>query len=284
MISFRQSKAVLCVAALSGLLASCGPGANTAAQLDPATLAGLAGHDRTRLLVPARTPPLIAGTEQEILDVATVARRLTPERLAATRGSRMVEVAALPWLRSAPEGMKFLSAAAPKALARGAPDNACPVAAISSKGAETAEQAAISALSNCLAELKGAPDCGCQLMAVDQVVLAPRADLSFAPSVTATLISDAGATRLVADRRGESPAGEVTLRDATGPFGVLFLKGGDAEMTLTARPGEVFMGRRIKFGYRRGRIAERLVLTSQTGDQFTLLIGVEYRDIQKSES
>ncbi|MGB0508029.1 MAG: hypothetical protein ACPGGK_17715 [Pikeienuella sp.] len=215
--------------------------------------------------------------------MATVARRLTPERLASARGSRMIEVAALPWLRSAPEGMAFLSAAAPKALARGAPDSSCPVAKISKPYAKTAEEAAISALSQCVAALSNTSNCGCQLIAMDSVVLAPRTDLSFAPSVTATLINGEASTRLVADQRSENADGEVTLRHASGYYGVIQLSNDQAEMTLAAQPGKVFTGHREKFGYRRGRVAERLVLTSQSGEKLTVLIGVEYRDVSKSE-
>jgi hypothetical protein len=284
LISVDRFTPVIVAIVVVGWLSACTSPPQLSDERTPATLTGLSKGDQARLLVPARAPPLIAFTDAEIRSVATVARRLTPERLATARGSRFVEVAALPWLRSSPEGIAFLKAKGPRALARGAPDSACPVAAISSPAVQTAEDAAISALSNCVAALKGVPDCGCQLIALNEVVLALRADLSFAPSVSATLISGGGdATRLVADRRSDNAIGEVTLRLVSGLFGVVHLANETAEMTLAERPGEVFTGVREKFGYRRGRIAERLVLTSQNGDEFTLLIGVEYRDISKTE-
>jgi hypothetical protein len=68
------------------------------------------------------------------------------------------------------------------------------------------------------------------------------------------------------------------LRNASGAVAVLGLKGGDAELRLRSAPTVIWRGPREFFGYRRGRLSERMVLTSDDGKIIRLLIGVENRD------
>jgi hypothetical protein len=160
----------------------------------------------------------------------------------------------------------------------------CPAAAASEEAAVTRRDAAASSLGSCLTQLRaqGAdPACGCRLIAIDTALLAPQSDFSFAPVVSALLIDDdTRAERMVAEAIAADVNAElVLLRDTVGERGRILLTGDTAEVLLTGEPARVLNGTRERFGYRRGRIAERLRLMDSDGKRVTLLIGVEMRDV-----
>ncbi|MEO1612090.1 MAG: hypothetical protein AAFU55_07020, partial [Pseudomonadota bacterium] len=71
----------------------------------------------------------------------------------------------------------------------------------------------------------------------------------------------------------------VVLRDLTGEVGRAVLSGDRARLSLRDEPERVFAGPRNRFGYRRGRMAERLELADDAGGRLNVLIGVERRDV-----
>ncbi|MEM7271355.1 MAG: hypothetical protein AAF401_19135 [Pseudomonadota bacterium] len=229
-------------------------------------------------------PPRIVVTEAADLPRAgEAARRVFTGRFARTRGLRFLEISALPWLRSSPEGAAFVALGAPRAVARGTPAEFCPAAGVSSPGATDAAGASREALNTCIAQLRtrGAdPDCGCRLMAVNDAVLAPRDNFAFAPGVAARVLDGEGrsAGLLVAESR-PTPEGErVKLLSPQGDVAILLLSGNDAELVLVDQPETIWRGTRRAFGYRRGRLAERVELQSESGERMSVLIGVERRD------
>lgn len=240
--------------------------------------------DRGRM-ISAPVPPRVAARTPDALEAAAAAAgAISPESLAGRRGARAIEVAEIPFLRAAPDGAAFLSGSAHRALARGAPPHMCPAtgAAI---GAATAADAARDALDDCFAALRrrgAAASCGCQVIALDAMLLDRRDAFAHAPGVSAHLVGPASRPRaLVAEALPpEGDAARALLRDASGVFGQLTLTDETAEMRLVAAPETQWSGMREMFGYRRGRIAERIRFTAPDGRRATLLIGVERRDAE----
>lgn len=271
-----QVTAVLLVAAVT---VACAPKTPS----DP-RLSGPSVVDLTRMASAPGAPRIAARSEAEIPGAAQSAVRYLSERLPGARGLRLLEISAIPYLRRSPEGAAFLKQTFPRALARGTPSQICPAAATSAPGAGSSTLAAQDALGQCLAALSARgsdASCGCRLLALDNALVAPRRDFVFAPGVTAFMIrSQTGAAeRLIAESEPAGEAGEsVILRNAAGVVGTLALNGEMAEMRLTAAPDVIWRGKRRLFGYRRGRLSERMVLTSDDGRTIRLLIGVENRD------
>lgn len=118
-------------------------------------------------------------------------------------------------------------------------------------------------------------------MALDNALIAPREAFVFAPGVTTFLIRDGSgaAERLIAESEPTQNGGEsVLLRSAASVIGTLELDGESAELKLASDPDIVWRGKRRLFGYRRGRLSERISFRSEGGQSIRLLIGVENRD------
>ncbi|QIE57663.1 hypothetical protein G5B40_20740 [Pikeienuella piscinae] len=246
-------------------------------------LSGPSAGDLMRFAAAPFPPVLAAADVAGVPAAAAGASTASASRVAALPRARMVEISAIPWLRASPEGAAFLSSAFPRALARGAPAENCPAAAFSTQGGapfSSRTEAAASALDACLDILarRAAPkSCSCRLMAVDDVLLAPQGDFTFAPVVSALMIAPDGHRRLVAEALHPVDGAElVSLRDLEGEVARVALLGDQAELLLA--DGARFSGRREPFGYRRGRLAERLVLSNASGEEMTVLLGVEARD------
>jgi len=264
---------------LLGVMTACAP----QTPQDP-RLSGPSEVDLTRMASAPGAPRLTAHSQSETAAAAGFAMRYLGERLPEARGLRLLEISAIPFLRRSPEGATFLRRPLPRALARGTPPQTCPAAAASSPTAANSALAAEDALTQCLdvLALRGADaSCGCRLLAVDNALVAPRRDFTFAPGVTAFLIrpGTGAAERLIAESELTSAGGEmVVLRNAAGVVAALALKGDTAEMRLAATPEVIWRGARRMFGYRRGRLSERMVLTTADAQTIRLLIGVENRD------
>ncbi|MEM7546540.1 MAG: hypothetical protein AAF367_13470 [Pseudomonadota bacterium] len=247
------------------------------------TLNGPSAADLLTIGAAPLPPRLVAADVGDVNEISASAAALSAEQLAQRRGFRQIQISAIPYLRASPAGATFLSRTFPRALSRGEPASACPASMASSADVLTTRAAARDALGGCLAQLttRGADSsCGCRLIAVNDFLLAPQADFTFAPSVSALLIRpDGSAERIVAESlRPDGDTELVSLRDVRGEIGRLVLSGERAAMQLLI-PAEVSLtGERTIFGYRRGRLAERVTLTTPTGDLYKLLIGVELRD------
>ncbi|MGF1659329.1 MAG: hypothetical protein ACFCUS_07850 [Rubrimonas sp.] len=255
----------------------------------------------TGALVALRDPPeLIAATPAQTAAVATQAAALRAAAFgeahgpaggapadAALRASRRIEPQAAPFLYGAALGRRYLEAAAPRALARGAPDARCPAGAVGvAQAPEDHALAARAALEACHDQLRAVgapPECGCALLAIGDALTARLDAFAFAPGVGARLIGAAGlgGRPLVAAERGvegEPDLREVVFRDAGGAVATARLaEDGTAQLALAT--GETFAGRREPRGWRRGRLVERLLLTGEDGDRLIALIGFEPADI-----
>lgn len=266
----------MCVA---GALAGC-----VASIPQETRLSGPSSTDLTHMAGAPGAPKVTARNKAATADAVRTAVRYVTTRLPDARGARRLQISEIPYLRRSPEGAAFLSRAFPRALARGAPAERCPAAAVSPEGAATPDDAVSGALAQCFARLeaRGADtSCGCQVLAVDSALVAPRRDFSFAPGVTAFLIRGGGAPaeRIVAESEPTATGGEsVLLRSAAGVLGAVSLSAESAEMRLADDPDILWRGDRRLFGYRRGRLSERIAFTSGDGRSIRLLIGVENRD------
>lgn len=271
-IRFPHVTAILAlIAALSSCAAPRGP--------DDPRLSGPSASDLSRMAAPARPGRLVARNRDEVADIAAAAGRVAEPGASGARRMKFIEISAIPYLRRSTEGAHFLTLPAPRALARGEPPERCPSAAVGQGG--DASGATAAALDACLAHVPEGADCGCRVLAVNNVLTAPNAAFAFAPAVAAHLIwPENGRLRaLVAE--SEPPDGgieRVLLRDAKGEVGRLIMAGRHARLAMAADPGAIIDGAREPFGYRRGRLAERIRFTGPDGQRVTLLIGVERRD------
>ena len=242
--------------------------------------------DSARFAAAPAPPRLAAASRAEVAEAAAGVAHLTAEAALERRGARLIEVSEIPYLRASAVGAGFLAGATPRALARGEPPASCPAAAAAT-GATSRPEAARAALQGCFdrLEARGAsPACGCRIAALDNILLDRRESFAFAPAVSAHLIGQTAADRaptlLVAEALpSEDGAERVLLRDAGGEVGRIVLAGETAALTLAAAPDRRYVGDRRPFGFRRGRIAERLSLTDQDGRRLDVLIGVEERDV-----
>ena len=222
-------------------------------------------------------PPIIAATRPEDLPVALrIAENADPAELSRRESARWVGVDALPFLTSTEAGKRFLSTAAPRALARGMPPESCPAAAVAGGTPDTPRaEVAVQALRVCLGKL--APEragCGCRIVALDDLVTVPREDTAYATGTSARMRSTALGIDLLLVAE-EVAGGGMLLRGLHGPVARL-VNGENDAVTLTFQAnGRRFEGHRIAVGFRRGRIAERIYVVDAEGNRLSLLIGFE---------
>ncbi len=228
-------------------------------------------------MVVLSNPPIIAATRPEDLPVALrIAEKTDPAELSRRESARWVGIDALPFLTSTEAGKRFLSAAAPRALARGMPPETCPAAAVASgtpdtPRAEVAGQALRSCLGKLVPERAG---CGCRIVALDELVTVPREDTTYATGTSARMRSASLGIDLLLVAEVVTD-GSTLLRDLHGPIARL-VNGANDAVTLTFNStGHRFEGYRIPVGFRRGRIAERIYVVDADGNRLSLLIGFE---------
>lgn len=231
-----------------------------------------AGPDRAaqpRLLVLGAPPRVAAATAADLPDAGAIARRSTGPALAGRTDAQWVDADALPYLTGSAAGRDFLNRAAPRALARGAPADRCPTVQVA--GGTDRGDAAARALGQCLAALaQTRPPCGCEVVALDDLVTVPRDEVAYATGTTARLIGPGIDALWVAE---EQPGGRILLRDLVGPVALVTRDPGDgARLDLLRDPGRL-EGFRLGVGFRRGRLAERIYLRDDQGRRFSLLIG-----------
>ncbi|MEO0621169.1 MAG: hypothetical protein AAF183_03000 [Pseudomonadota bacterium] len=172
------------------------------------------------------------------------------------------------WLTGAVEGRAFLSEPFPRAIARGDPAQSCPATGRAT-GPEAAgggrEGTVRLALERCLGALENRrADCGCRLIAFNDILTVPRDEMAYATGITARLIApERGIDAVLVAEDEAAPDGGsagTLLRDLRGPVARLTRDGADgATLTLLA-DGSAIKGTRKAFGYRRGRLAERIRL------------------------
>lgn len=228
-----------------------------------------------RMIVLDRPPIIAAQRPEELVLAARAAEGADPAELIARPSSRWVRVDALPYLTQTEAGRRFLAAAMPRALARGMPAEFCPAAETAAAPGAGRAEAARAALQGCLAGLgPGHEECGCRVVALDQVVTVPREEMVYATGVSARMrVPGLGLDlMLVAE---DAAAGETVLRDLVGPVARIEHGPGDAVTVVFARSDRRFEGFRIPVGFRRGRLAERIYALDGEGTRLSLLIGFE---------
>ena len=120
-------------------------------------------------------------------------------------------------------------------------------------------------------------DCGCQIVALDDMVTIPAGEAGYATGTTARLRAPSLGLDLLLV--AEEIDGQILLRDLRGV--VARLTSGDGEEVRVDFPATktVFQGRRIPVGFRRGRVAERIYATDNGGNRLSLLIGFEPEEL-----
>ncbi|MEM6488647.1 MAG: hypothetical protein AAF677_10355 [Pseudomonadota bacterium] len=247
--------------------------------------------------------------EREVTDVATRASRLTSARLLERPDASRVALAEIPILAQSQDGRSFVMKTGPRALARGAPAAFCPATGLSTSGSVSRQQAAASALRACLGQVRtlpGAPDCGCELVALDDIVLLPRAETAYAIRTAARIKADFLSVDGLFIAEETAPT-SIQLRDLYGVIGRVDLQSGNrARLTLRRpdrdpdrnpgrsagrspernpeqRPGRaggaetgetvVLPGRAILVGTLRGRRTWRLYFDDGAGQRASVLVG-----------
>jgi hypothetical protein len=224
----------------------------------------------------ASAPAIVARDDAEVATAQARAQRIGA--LGAGAGATRIEEAAAPFLHGSPAGRRFLAARPPRALALGDPPERCPALGL----AEGRTSAASDALSACLAQLRqrGADGaCGCRIVALDDALTAPPERFRYAPGVSARLIGPAaGAGRLLIAEERAAPDGRsvrVAFSGPDGPVAAADLAEDGAARLVDLETGALWTGRREPVGWRRGRLAERLLLEGPGGARLIALIGFE---------
>lgn len=234
--------------------------------------------------------------EREVTNVASRAARLAADGPSQGAPWRRAAPAEVPFLSQTVKGRDFLRIEGDRAIARGDPQDFCPVTETSENGATSARIAAASALSRCLASVRalppldqsgaatsGTPDpragCGCRLAAINDIVTLPRRDTGYATGAAARIKAGfLGIDGLfVAEDAGD---GTIGLRDVEGVIGVIEPQGGDRASLTLRRPGSRTEGLRIAgvalpVGFRRGRLATRYYFDGGRGRRAVVLVGFD---------
>ncbi len=223
-----------------------------------------------------RHPPKIAAKGPAELPAAMKATaRIDSSNLAARESARWTGIDSLPYLTNTEIGLKFLKSGRPRALARGAPAEACPVIAMADGGAGSSRpEVAGAALERCLAQItREQPACGCQVVALDDVVMIAADQTAYATGTSARLRSAALDLDLLLV--AEEIEGGILLRDLNGEIARIAYGPAEQVELRFAGDGKVFKGTRIPVGFRRGRIAERIYASDAQGGRVSLLVGFE---------
>lgn len=226
-----------------------------------------------RLVALPRPPILAAEGTGDLAKARLNAVRTRWGQLYRRTDARLVSVEALPFLTRTEAGRAFLAAEGERALARGWPAESCP-AVVTTAPAETAGLGELvgQALSDCLAEVGAvSPDCGCQVLAVNDFLTVPREEMKYASGTAARMrVPALGLDEiLVADEAEDG----TLIRDLRGPVARVTRGPGSRVEVKLLRGDRAFEGRSIEVGFRRGRLAERIYATDAAGARMSLLIG-----------
>jgi hypothetical protein len=247
----------------------------------------------------ARVPaPLVAESVAESGATADAVIRFADRHPPGAQGTRATMSAQVALLHDAPDGRAYLSVAAPRAFVIGAPPAICP-ARVAAAGGDGLADALDAALTSCFADLRTAEaptTCGCQVIAADDLLLAPLDAFAYAPGVSGWVESPAlGLDLHFAVREGSGPGGARTLAFLTGTEGtdgalgarIVATLGRDGTASMAIDLPDVPAGRRAgdpplvlrgahrPEGLRRGRFADRLRLRDSEGRELVALIGYE---------
>lgn len=227
-----------------------------------------------RLLVMEQPPSVAAESRDGLEALGLLLRRLPEFGLENRSDARFVGVEELPFLRQSPAGRAFSAIEGARVLVRGEPAAYCPVAMAVPVPEGARVETTLSALRACIDRL-ATPDCGCRVLAMDNTALVPRTDLTYAGRITVRAEAPAlGLDGLLVAEEGAD--GTETLYDLTGPVGTVSHDGDRVDVRIG---GRTFSGTRRLVGFRRGRLAQRVYATDETGARIALLIGFDPDEI-----
>jgi hypothetical protein len=238
-----------------------------------------------RLALASADPGLVVDVQGLDVSNPTASALLDRADAALRRADRQVRPAAAPLLSNTAWGRAWVEDGRPGAIARGSPPERCPALGVA-LGASRID-AIGAAVDQCRAGLEaaGARDCGCQLLALDDRLLAPLEAFAYAPGTTGRLVGLGGglAAPLVARERTVGPAPtDIALSFSTARREVARATlSADGDAVLTLADGRRFVGRRELEGWRRGRLTERLLLRDAAGKRLIALIGFEPTDFAR---
>jgi len=200
---------------------------------------------RTRFIVSARAPEIVAESLRDLPDILSFADRATQRGPTLERGERWSEAAQIGLLFGSPEGKAFLSTDGGRALVRGEPSESCP--SLNVAVAPTDREATDGALRACLNHLAARGSCGCRVIARGEHLLAEREEFSYAIGI--------GTTVLTPGREGLSLTSEERLVDGrsgarhvwvlgldSDPFGLLQVEPDGRAIFQNSRTGETYNG------------------------------------------
>jgi len=270
---------------IGGLLSSFAMGCELQKPVDD-----FSGHDKlnesthTERMTVLDQPPVIAANSHEKARLAKVQMdRLDLARMARRSDAALSATDALPYLSGSPQGRAFLASPLPRAMARGMPAEFCP-ADFTQPGQRgmTRSQTVLAALEGCLAKLSAThPECGCRVVAVDNVVTVPRKDLAYATGIGARLLIPGLGINSMIIAEEDNDEG-LLLRDLHGPVAHINHGPGDSVTVMFIRNGTTFTGRYLQVGFRRGRIAERIYAKDAEGHKLSLLIGFDPEELAQN--
>lgn len=141
----------------------------------------------------------------------------------------------------------------------------------------TVSDAVISALDGCLELLATLPegeDCGCEIIAVNDILTIPSDEAGYAASIALRLRADfLGLDDLLVAT--DAPDGTILIRSVDGVIGRIAKDArGRAFLALSANREEIVLpGIAVPVGYRRGRLATRFYFEDAAGRRAVALLG-----------
>ena len=267
------------LATLLGItLSSCTP-VPSQEKVELADLRTVFSPENTFILAPPRTPFITRDTSE----IDTIARRATRDDdvtlMRQPRADR-VSIRQVPFFLHSGDGQSYAIAQGPKALVQGDPASQCPVRTqiqVTGTGG-TSQDAVRLALQRCHAELELADlsgECGCAVIAHDNVLHAPLDVLEFARALPVRVFEDGvlSSTRYSASENMIS--NDVREIEVLGPSGRLLTTSGptNGEMQGTLFDGTPVTGEFEVTGFWQGRYAGVMTLETAEGRSFRLLLG-----------
>lgn len=252
----------------------------TAACIGPQPARVVREHSAPRLVQLGPAPDLTLRGFDADGDIISAALRLA-SRNGGPDGTR-IDPAFVPLLVASPAGQRFSALPGPRALVQGEPALSCPALAVAA--GPDLPAALRQGLAECRAELaasRSAPACGCRVIALGDLLLAPPERFAYATGL-GTRVLAAGRLdplRYVAEERpGPGGAPETLIRAGARPVWLVTGTAADrAEVTALGpdgRPaGPALPARRQRIGMDRGRFLERITAERPGEGRMDLLIG-----------
>lgn len=230
----------------------------------------------------ARTDTALA--TQNHGSIETVARRAAryhQQTLADFEAAEKISIRQIPFLFSSAEGQSYLVSEGPKAMVQGTPAHQCPVRAQIRQEAKTNSTFPIArlALERCHADLEAlglAENCGCELLLVNDVLMAPLEQFSYATDLPARIFENGTL------RPEWFFVREIFTGDSTRGLDILGPKGSYAQLdSVAAGPvaGSLADGTSVRgtfeiSGLARGRKNGVLSLERQDGSVIRVIMGL----------